>query len=166
MRDIMKTGLVRDAQQTKHCVYNIPCDCDRCYIGKTSRHLEVHITEHKYNLTQGLSEKSKFAQHTYEEAHIICSNEARVLQIEPNTTYRKYKESTPVSDRPSDQSTLLGHLSLVDSRYHSRSKKNYNSILCGLSGEIYVVCVGTIWRICISSDGMYSDSSLMQGFIF
>jgi hypothetical protein len=33
----MKTGPVRDAQQTKQCVYNIPCDCERCYIGETSR---------------------------------------------------------------------------------------------------------------------------------
>jgi hypothetical protein len=28
-----------------------------------------------------------------------------------------------VSDRPSDQSTQLGHLSHLDTRYHSRSKK-------------------------------------------
>jgi hypothetical protein len=40
---LIKTGPVRDAQQTKQCVYNIPCDCGRCYIGKTSRPLEVHI---------------------------------------------------------------------------------------------------------------------------
>jgi predicted GIY-YIG superfamily endonuclease len=54
----MKTGPVRDAQQTKQCVYSIPCDCDRCYIGETSRLLEVRIKEHKYNLMQGLLEKS------------------------------------------------------------------------------------------------------------
>jgi hypothetical protein len=29
----------------------------------------------------------------YEEGHKICWEEAKVLQIEPNTTYRKYKES-------------------------------------------------------------------------
>jgi hypothetical protein len=82
----MKTGPVRDAQQTKKCVYNIPCDCGRRYIGETSRSLEVGIKEHKYNLTQGLLEKSKLAQHSYKEGHKICWNE---LQIEPNTTYRK-----------------------------------------------------------------------------
>jgi hypothetical protein len=52
---LMKTGLVRDAM--------IPCDCGRCYIGEASRPLEVCIKEHKYNLTQGLLEKSKSAQH-------------------------------------------------------------------------------------------------------
>jgi hypothetical protein len=33
--------------------------------------LEVRIKEHKYNLTQGLLEKSKLAQHAYEEGHKI-----------------------------------------------------------------------------------------------
>jgi hypothetical protein len=55
----MKTGLARDARQMKQCVYNIPCDCGRCYISKTSRSLEVHIKEHEYNPTQGLLEKLK-----------------------------------------------------------------------------------------------------------
>jgi predicted GIY-YIG superfamily endonuclease len=92
----------------KQCVYSIPCDCDRCYIGKTSRPVEVRIKEHKYNLTQGLLEKSKLAQHAYEEGHRICWNEAKVLQIEPNTAYRKYKESAHMSqlDHPISHPSL------------------------------------------------------------
>jgi hypothetical protein len=83
---LMKTGPGRDAQLTKQCVYNIPCDYDRCCIGETCRPLEVCIKEHKYNLTQGLLEKLKLAQHAYEEGHKICWNKARVLQTEPNAT--------------------------------------------------------------------------------
>jgi hypothetical protein len=74
----MITGLVRDGQQTEQCVYNILHDCGRCYIGETRRSLEVCIKEHKYNLTQGLLEKSKLAQHVLKEA--------QVLQTEPNTS--------------------------------------------------------------------------------
>jgi hypothetical protein len=44
-----------------------------CYIGETSRPLEVHIKKHKHNLRQGLLEKSRLAQHAYEEDHKICS---------------------------------------------------------------------------------------------
>jgi hypothetical protein len=56
---LMKTGPVGDAQQTEQCVYSIPHDCGRCYISETSRLLVVRIKEHKYNLTQGLLEKTK-----------------------------------------------------------------------------------------------------------
>jgi hypothetical protein len=59
----MKTGPVRDGQQPKQCVYNIPCDGGRCYVGETTRPLELCIKEHKYNLTQGLLEKSKLTQY-------------------------------------------------------------------------------------------------------
>jgi hypothetical protein len=84
---LMKIGPVRDAQQTKQCVCSIPYDCGRCYISETSRPLEALINENKYN--RRLLEISKLAQHAYEEDHKICLNEAKVLQIELNTTYRK-----------------------------------------------------------------------------
>jgi hypothetical protein len=58
----------------------------------------------QYNLTQGLLEKSKLAERAYKEEHKICWKEQKVFQIEPNTTYSKYRESAHiVSDRPSDQ---------------------------------------------------------------
>jgi hypothetical protein len=58
-------------------------------IGKTSRHLEVLNKMHKYNLTQGLFEKSKLAQHAYEGSHKICWEEGKDFQIKikPKTTY-------------------------------------------------------------------------------
>jgi hypothetical protein len=97
---LMKTEPGRDDQQMKQRVYSIPCDCGRCYIGETSRSSEVRIKEQKYNLTHCLFEKSKLAQHAYEEGHKKYWSEAKVLQIEPNATYRKYKESAHVSARP------------------------------------------------------------------
>jgi hypothetical protein len=86
---MMRTGPVRDAQQMKQCVYSIPCDCANV------------IKEHKYNLTQGLLEKSKLAQHAYQEDHKICCDEAKVLQIESDI-YREHKESAhiPLIDHP------------------------------------------------------------------
>jgi hypothetical protein len=88
-----KRGPVRDAQRTKHFVCIIPFDYSKCYFGETSRLLDVLIKKHRYNLSHCLLEKSKLAQHAYEEGHKICWNEAKVLQVKPNTTYRKYKES-------------------------------------------------------------------------
>jgi hypothetical protein len=44
-----------------------------------------------------LLEESKLAQHAYKEDHKICWNEAKVLHIEANTTYRKYKKPAHMS---------------------------------------------------------------------
>jgi hypothetical protein len=136
----MKTGLVRDAQQMKQCVCNIPYDHGRCYISETSRHVEVLIKEHKYNLTQGLLEKSKLAQHAYEEDHKICWKEAKVLQIEPNTTYRKYKESAHMSviDHFVSQPSL--NVSSIWTSIITAEVKNYNSVQCRLGGKIVFLC--------------------------
>jgi predicted GIY-YIG superfamily endonuclease len=129
----MNTERVRDVQQTKQCVY-ITCDCDRCYIGKTSRLLEVRIKEHKYNRTQSLLEKSKLAQHTYEESHKICWNEAKAL---PKTTYRKYSESAHMS--------LVNHpiispiwTPLLQQKQKKKKKKTPSGVDC--VGNLFFVC--------------------------
>jgi hypothetical protein len=154
---LVKTRPVRDAQQTKQCVYNIPFDCGWCYIGDTSRPLEVRIKQHKYNLTQGLLEKSKLAQPAYEEGHKICWKEAKVLQIEPNATYRKYKESA--------------HMSVV---YHSISQLSLDfspisNPVTTSQKTIIPSSVDYLWRLLcwyhtenfLFSDGSCSDSTLM-----
>jgi hypothetical protein len=137
----MKTEPVRDAQQTKQCGYSIPYDCGKCYIGETSTSLEVRIKEHKYNMSQGLLEKSKLAHHAYEEGHRICWNEARVLQIEPNITYRKYTESA--------HRFLLEHpiinpvwISLPSGLPSSQQKsRDYNTVKCSWSGNsLFSLC--------------------------
>ena len=42
--------------------------------------------------SQDLLQKNKVAEHLYEEGYQIGWNEARILQIESNSSYRKYKE--------------------------------------------------------------------------
>jgi hypothetical protein len=138
---LTKIGLVRGAQQMKQCVYNISCDCGRCYISETTRPLEFHIKEHKYNLTQGLHEKSKLAEHVYEEGQKIGWNEAKVLKIEPSTRYRKYKESTHMSliDHPISQSSL--DISPIGLPLSQQKSKSYNSIQCRLYMKTVFVVV-------------------------
>jgi hypothetical protein len=67
----MKTRPESDPQQTAQCVYSIPCECGRSHIGETGRPLAVRLREHRYNLIEGLVEKSRLAQHACEEGHII-----------------------------------------------------------------------------------------------
>jgi hypothetical protein len=56
---VLEIGAVRNSQQEKKCVYNILCD--RCYVGETSRALEVLIKVNRRNLMKGLLETPKIA---------------------------------------------------------------------------------------------------------
>jgi phage I-like protein len=55
-------------------------------VAETGRHFAVDSKKHKYNLTQGLLEKSKWAERAYERGHTISLKEVQVLQIEQNTS--------------------------------------------------------------------------------
>jgi hypothetical protein len=57
-----------------------------------NRPLAVQLHEHRHNLWEGLLEKLKLAQHAYEEGHTVGWDEARILEIESNSKYSKYKE--------------------------------------------------------------------------
>jgi hypothetical protein len=48
----MKTRPERDLLQTAQCIYIIPCECGRSYIGETGRPLAVRLREHRHNLMQ------------------------------------------------------------------------------------------------------------------
>jgi hypothetical protein len=53
----------------------------------------VPLREHRHNLQQGLLEKSKLAQHAFEEGYRVGWDKYRIFDIESNRRYKKYKES-------------------------------------------------------------------------
>jgi hypothetical protein len=65
-----------------------------------------------------------------------------------------------VSGRSSNQSTQLGHLSHLDSHYHSRSQKTTTHSSVDYVWKLYFY-VGTIQRTCLFNDDFYSDSTLI-----
>jgi hypothetical protein len=77
-----------------HCFNSISCEYGRNNFIKTGRQLAVGLREYRHNLKEGLLEKSKLPQHSYEEGHGVGWDEARILEIESNRRYRKYKQST------------------------------------------------------------------------
>jgi hypothetical protein len=68
----------------------------------------VRLREHKHNFKEGLIEKSKLAQHAYEEDHKVMWDEARIFEVESKSRYRKYKESAHMacSTNPISQPSL------------------------------------------------------------
>jgi hypothetical protein len=66
------------------------------------------------------------------------------LQIEPNTTYRKYKESAHMSltDHTNNEPSL--DISPIWTSVITAELKTYNSVKCSLSGKLCFSCVGAI----------------------
>jgi hypothetical protein len=79
------------------------------------------------------------SQHAYEEGHKICWKEVKVLQIEPNTTYRKHKESA--HDWLLIRSVNPGWTSLPSGLPLLQQKsENYNSIQRRLGVKAVFLC--------------------------
>jgi hypothetical protein len=135
----------QDTPLTKDSIRDSP-ECTRHWSYVTSRR---NGREHS---AAGMTQK-----HLLVICHKIYWKEAKVLQIETNTTYRRRKESahTYLVDH-----TQLGHLSHLDSRYHSRSRKTTTP---SRVSYVWKLCfyLGTIQRICLVSDDFYSDSTLI-----
>jgi hypothetical protein len=74
---------------------------------KVEEKLYLGVREQK-RLNTTVLEKSKLAQHAYEEGHGVSWDEARILEIVSNSRHRKYKESahTACSTNPIRQPSL------------------------------------------------------------
>jgi predicted GIY-YIG superfamily endonuclease len=89
LRDsFMRTGPV----SAPNYIYCIPCKCGRSYNGETGRPCTVTLRAHMRNLEVGHLERSKLAQHSFEENHHVLWKEAMILETERKPVHRKYKE--------------------------------------------------------------------------
>ena len=94
-QSLVKTKPKSCQQDTKNCVYSIKCNnCPREYLGETKRPLNVRIKEHKQNTLRGLTDKSKIAQHCWEENHKMNFKEASIIHKEPHYKKRKIIEAS------------------------------------------------------------------------
>ena len=66
--------------------------CER-YIGETCRLLQTRVNEHKWNTTNGEIDKSKIAEHSWEQKHRFQWDKASIISTEENSRIRKLKES-------------------------------------------------------------------------
>jgi hypothetical protein len=105
---LMNTRPENDPQQMTQCVCNIPCECGRSCIGETGRSIAMWLHEHRHSLKEGLLEKSKLAQHAFEEGRRVSCDETRILELESNSRCRKHKESAHMacSTNPISQPSL------------------------------------------------------------
>lgn len=76
-------------------VYEIPCCCEKTYIGETGRSVQVRLKEHiadeKYKRT-----KSALAEHTLETNHGILFDKTKLIHRENHYLKRKIKETIEI----------------------------------------------------------------------
>ncbi|KAJ8917945.1 hypothetical protein NQ315_002640 [Exocentrus adspersus] len=73
-QDTLRANLTRvkpknENQDTNNCIYEIPCECGKSYIGERKRLLKVRIKKHQTLTRLGNTEKSRIAQHLWKEQH-------------------------------------------------------------------------------------------------
>ncbi|KAJ8909610.1 hypothetical protein NQ315_003481, partial [Exocentrus adspersus] len=85
------TKPINKEQNEKNCIYQIPCQCGKHYIGETSRPLDVRIKEHKNYVRNYQVDRSNLAQHVWDNHHQINWKEASIIQKEQNFGKRKIK---------------------------------------------------------------------------
>jgi hypothetical protein len=127
---LLKARPERDPQQMAQCVCNILCDCDRSYIGKTGRPIAVQLRENRHNLKEGLLEKLKLVKRACEEGHMVGWDEARILEIESNSRYMKYKESAHMACLIPNISSGQFYFTDGTSGRHKMVSQILNLILC------------------------------------
>jgi hypothetical protein len=64
---LMKTIPKNEIYKKKNCLYSIPCECGKKYIGETRRPLNTTISKHKCNIEIGEISKSKTGEHSWFE---------------------------------------------------------------------------------------------------
>lgn len=89
---LTKTKPENTEQASKNCIYSIPCECNREYIGETKRPLEVRLKEHKNSLKNGETSSSKLAKHAWENDHNFKFKEAKIIHRETHYYKRKFVE--------------------------------------------------------------------------
>lgn len=82
-----------EKKKNKKLVYSIPCiDCDKIYIGETSRMKDTRMNEHKAKI-KSLSSDSKLVEHILEHNHKFDFSNVTTLALENEWRRRVIKES-------------------------------------------------------------------------
>ena len=104
-RHLVRVKPPTEKNQTKNCIYSIPCSCSKVYKGKTCRPLKVRVEEHRKAVTRGETDKSGIAYHVWKEKgdHRPLWDEVKIINSEPHWKVRKLKETAH----------MLGHNNLL-----------------------------------------------------
>lgn len=90
----IRSHLIKNSPElSPGCIYSIPCkDCEKKYIGQTSKTLEKRITQHKYSIRTGQESNAIFL-HLRDTTHTIDFDNTMEIIKCPDTIERNIIES-------------------------------------------------------------------------
>lgn len=97
-----------DKHRQSNVVYEIPCSCNKVYIGQTSQYLKKRLSDHRGDIKRG-------EENTGLSSHVINSNfthnmqwdKVKILAKEPNLEKRSYLESFHIASNKNNINTQL-----------------------------------------------------------
>jgi hypothetical protein len=81
---VTKVKPINKQLETKNVVYEVPCSCNKSYIGQTSRPVNVRINEHRKKVNSREIYGSKISERVVETNREIKWEDSRILLKEPN----------------------------------------------------------------------------------
>ena len=82
-----KKSYERDRMNTEGAIYQINCSCSKCYVGQSSRPLNVRISEHHSDFER---DTGAFTNHL---EHDVDFDEVKILGVESNSKVREIQEA-------------------------------------------------------------------------
>ena len=130
----LKKLLIRNSPQSDcNIVYRIPCkDCDKYYLGQTSKSLDTRINQHKYNVRKASSNSALFLHYSSCNHHIDWSNSSVVIRSN-NIVTRNLLESALISLTKEKNFNLSGGLFPLDPILLNMFSANLKNILLDIT---------------------------------
>jgi hypothetical protein len=77
-------------------VYQIPCECEKVYVGQTKRSIEARCKEHMRHVHLKQPDKSAVAEHNFNTGHHIDFSSTSVLDKTTGYVDRLVKEAIEI----------------------------------------------------------------------
>lgn len=120
-----------EALKKSSVVYSIPCsECDRMYVGQTSRVLKDRITSHKSDCR--LKKRTcALAEHSIDTGHVPNFVSTKILHQESNSKKRIFLEMAEIYTQPNtlNKNKDVADLSIIYSNLMSLHNNNTNTSL-------------------------------------